>query len=77
MFNYIISPHYSAECLIYLSLALIAAPPGRLINRTLLSALAFIVANLTIAARMSKEWYTRKFDEEKVKEKWAMVPLIF
>lgn len=35
IFQSFICPHYTAECLIYLSLAFISAPKGALINRTM------------------------------------------
>ena len=38
LFRYLICPHYFCECLVYLSLAIAAAPKGELLNRTLLCA---------------------------------------
>ena len=72
-----ICPHYTAECLIYLSLALIAAPKGESINKTILAALVFVTVNLGMTADMSKEWYEGKFGKESVAGRWRMIPLIF
>ena len=74
IFQSFISPHYTAECLIYLSLALIAAPKGALINRTIFTAFVFVSANLTVTAATSKEWYEGKFGKEAVAHRWIMVP---
>lgn len=77
LFSRIVSPHYTAECAIYLSLALLAAPSGELINKTLLSCLAFVAVNLGVTAGSSKEWYKQKFGEESMRGKWRMIPGIY
>lgn len=77
MFRYLISPHYTCECLIYLSLAIIAAPEGYLCNRTLLSALFFVAANLGVTARGTKSWYIDKFGSDKVAPKKVMIPFVY
>jgi len=76
-FQRLICPHYTAECLIYLSLALIAAPEGELMNKTILTALIFVTVNLGVTADASKEWYEAKFGKESVAGRWRMIPLIF
>lgn len=77
LFNKIVSPHYTTECIIYLSLALLAAPSGELINKTLLSCLAFVAVNLGVTAGTSKEWYKQKFGEESMRGRWRMIPAIY
>ncbi|KAK2050536.1 3-oxo-5-alpha-steroid 4-dehydrogenase [Colletotrichum somersetense] len=77
LFRYLVCPHYTCECLIYLGLAITAAPEGLFINRTLLCALWFIVANLGTTADGTKHWYAQKFGPEKVAAKWRMIPFIF
>ncbi|KAK2004885.1 3-oxo-5-alpha-steroid 4-dehydrogenase [Colletotrichum falcatum] len=77
LFRYIVCPHYTCECLIYLGLAITAAPEGLIVNRTLLCAVWFIVANLGTTADGTKQWYAQKFGPEKVAGKWRMVPFIF
>jgi 3-oxo-5-alpha-steroid 4-dehydrogenase 3 / polyprenol reductase len=76
-FQSIIAPHYTAECAIYLSLALLAAPKGHFINRTLLAALTFVVIELGVSADTSKRWYIQKFGTEQVAHRWRMIPGIW
>lgn len=75
-FQSIVAPHYTAECLIYLSLAIVGAPYG-LFNLTLTSALVFVIVNLGVTAAGTKGWYERRFGEESVKAKWNMLPGIW
>ena len=77
VFQSFICPHYTAECLIYLSLAFIAAPKGALINRTMFTVFVFVSANLTVTATTSKEWYERKFGKEAVAHRWIMLPGLY
>ncbi|KAK3391974.1 hypothetical protein B0T20DRAFT_396588 [Sordaria brevicollis] len=56
LFRYLVCPHYFCECLVYLSLAIIAAPKGELLNKTLLGALAFVVVNLGVTASGTRKW---------------------
>ncbi|KAJ6151609.1 hypothetical protein N7470_007206 [Penicillium chermesinum] len=77
LFRGIVCPHYGAECIIYLTLALVAAPPGQMVNKTLLSCAAFVAVNLGLTARTTKEWYMNKFDREQVKSRWLMIPYVY
>ena len=77
IFQSFICPHYTAECLIYLSLAFIAAPQGTWINKTMFTVFIFVSANLTVTAAMSKKWYERKFGKEAVAQRWIMVPGLY
>lgn len=77
MFRYLICPHYTCECLIYLSLALVAAPKGQWCNRTLLSVLIFVAVNLGVTAHGTRNWYIEKFGPERVVGKWIMIPLLY
>lgn len=77
VFQNLICPHYTAECLIYLSLAFIAAPKDALINRTMFTVFVFVSANLTVTAGTSKEWYERKYGKEAVAHRWLMVPGLY
>lgn len=76
-FRYIVCPHYTAECLIYLALALIAAPKGRFVNQTVLLGLTFVAVNLGATAEGTRSWYEDKFGKENVKGKWRMIPFLF
>lgn len=76
-FTHLIAPHYTAECLIYLSIALFAAPPGRYINWTMFCALVFVVVNLGVTAHGTKKWYEARFGEESVRGRWRLVPFVW
>ena len=67
MFRSIICPHYFAECIIYLALAILAAPKGHIINRTIFAGDIFVVALLGISAGTNEKWYREKFGEDSVK----------
>ena len=69
-FESVSSPHYTAECLLYAGLALVAG--ARLFSRIAPMLLA-IVANLALAARRTHAWYLETFPEYP-KSRWAMVP---
>jgi 3-oxo-5-alpha-steroid 4-dehydrogenase 3 len=77
LFRTIVCPHYTAECVIYLSLALIAAPRGEMINKTVLSAALFVAVNLGVTAGVTKCWYMQKFGEEPVRGRWNMIPWVY
>lgn len=76
-FQRLIAPHYFAECLIYASFTLAGAPPRTFVNRTLLTALAFVVVNLGVTSYHTKQWYAQKFGQEQIAHKWNMVPYVF
>ncbi|CAG7935962.1 unnamed protein product [Penicillium nalgiovense] len=77
MFRGIVCPHYGAECVVYLSLALLAAPRGEWVNKTMLSCLAFVAVNLGLTARNTKQWYARKFGKDSVQDWWFMIPYVY
>lgn len=77
MFQLVVCPHYMAECLIYLSLAFLAAPNGDMVNMTIFTALVLVSVNLSISASTTKEWYVRRFGKEEVKARWKMIPYVF
>lgn len=72
-----VCPHYTAECVIYLSLAVLGAPDGAWINRTVFTALVFVSCNLAVTASTTKEWYIAKFGRDKVGYRWRMIPFAF
>ncbi|KAF7592577.1 hypothetical protein BBP40_012737 [Aspergillus hancockii] len=77
LFRTVVCPHYAAECVIYLSLALLAAPRGDMINKTVLSAVLFVTVNLGVTAEVTKRWYMQKFGKESVRERWNMIPWVY
>lgn len=76
-FKHIVCPHYTCECVLYLSLAAVAAPPGKLLNYTVVGTLLFTAVNLGATANGTKSWYIERFGSDKVAHKWKMIPLIF
>jgi 3-oxo-5-alpha-steroid 4-dehydrogenase 3 len=77
MFSGVVCPHYGAECVIYLSLSLLAAPRGAIVNKTMLACMAFVAVNLGITARNTKTWYAQKFGKDSVKDWWYMIPWLY
>lgn len=73
-FSKIICPHYTAECVVYLALTVLAAPQGYLVNGTMLCAVVFVIVNLGVTADISQTWFMEKFGKEKVQGKWRMLP---
>ncbi|KAK8115042.1 3-oxo-5-alpha-steroid 4-dehydrogenase [Apiospora kogelbergensis] len=77
MFAYLICPHYTCECLLYLSLAITAAPTGQLYNRTIICGLLFVSTNLGVTAGDTRKWYAEKFGQDRIQHRWNMVPLVY
>ena len=75
-FQNIVCPHYTSECLVYFAISLVAAPPGKLVNVTVLTGLVFAAANLGVTAVGTKQWYVEKFGKDKVEKRWAMIPFV-
>lgn len=76
LFRYLVCPHYTCECLLYLSLAIVAAPEGQWCNQTLACAVLFISTNLGVTANGTKVWYGERFGSQ-VQGKWKMIPVVF
>lgn len=76
LFRILVCPHYTCECMIYLSIAVAAAPPGQVCNRTLLCALLFVTTNLGTTANGTAKFYAEKFGVDKV-PRWKMIPWLF
>lgn len=79
IFNVLVCPHYTSECMIYLALAIIAAPPGNFFNGSLLCTLTFVLVNLSVTARNTRQWYLKKFplQKQQVLQRWIMLPGIW
>jgi len=77
LFRFIVSPHYTCECALYLALSVVAAPEGRSVNQTLLCAVMFVAVNLGATAAGTKQWYIEKFGADKVRGKWMMIPWLY
>ncbi|KAL8371526.1 hypothetical protein RB595_001356 [Gaeumannomyces hyphopodioides] len=77
LFQYLVCPHYTCECLLYLSLAAVAAPDGEILNQTIVSALLFVVVNLGATAHGTRKWYMDKFGAPSMESRWTMIPLVY
>ena len=77
VFQHVVCPHYTAECLIYLSLSFLSAPHDSIVNPTVFSAFIFCVVNLGVTADTTKKWSAEKFGSEKVSERWRMIPYVW
>jgi len=76
-FRFLICPHYTYECLLYLAMAVAGAPKGAACNITLICGLLFVVTNLGVTAGTTRKWYMEKFGSDAVKKKWNMIPLLY
>lgn len=78
-FRYLIAPHYTAECVLYGSLAVIAAPPGHFINWNLLCALIFVAVNLGVTADGTKRWMLAKFPDRRfeIESRRKLIPVLW
>ncbi|KAI6379090.1 hypothetical protein MCOR25_002074 [Pyricularia grisea] len=77
LFQYTVCAHYTCECLIYFSLAIVAAPEGQLFNKTILAAVVFVAVNLGLTAYGTRKWYETKFGADKIASRWTMIPLVY
>jgi 3-oxo-5-alpha-steroid 4-dehydrogenase 3 len=76
-FKHLVCAHYTAECLVYLGIAVGAAPDGWTLNGTLAAALLFVAVNLGTTGVGTKRWYADRFGADAVSRKRIMVPGIF
>ena len=77
LFRRVLCPHYTSECVIYLALAILAAPSGHLLNKTISTAFLFTAVNLAITAESTRLWYSQKFGADMIEERWRMVPFLY
>ncbi|CAL5341205.1 unnamed protein product [Camellia sinensis] len=71
-FEYVSSPHYLAEIVIYGGL--VVASGGA--DLTIWLLFGFVVANLVLAAAETHRWYLRKFDNYP-KHRFAIIPFVY
>ena len=70
-FDYVSSPHYTAECLIYFSLLLVLG----LSHQTWIFVLVFVLVNQTILALISHQWFLQNC-QKRHRHKKALIPYI-
>jgi 3-oxo-5-alpha-steroid 4-dehydrogenase 3 len=63
--------------MIYLAIAIIAAPGDQLLNKTVLAGLGFVASNLAVTADSTRKWYVEKFGEKEVEGRWRMAPYLY
>ena len=71
-FELVSSPHYLAEIIIYLSLFILQKGQNIYIGLILL----FTIQNLTLGAKVTHEWYKKKF-KEYPSSRYRIVPLVY
>ncbi|KAH6810497.1 3-oxo-5-alpha-steroid 4-dehydrogenase family protein [Perilla frutescens var. hirtella] len=71
-FEYVSSPHYLAEIVIYCGLAIASGVS----DITIWLVVGFVVANLALAAGETHRWYIGKFDNYP-RNRYAIIPLIY
>jgi 3-oxo-5-alpha-steroid 4-dehydrogenase 3 len=76
-FQWVLCPHYTCDCIIYLSLAIVAAPDGQILNKTISTVFLFTIVNLGITAESTRGWYAEKFGAERIAGRWRMVPFVY
>ena len=86
-FRYVIAPHYTMECVIYLSMAILDAPvafDGRRqastsVNWTMFCAFVFVVVNLQVTAVGTREWQLSRFQDRRyeIRQRRAMFPWFY
>jgi len=76
-FRWAVCPHYTSECLIYLAIAIAAAPHGQMFNRTVLAGLGFVASNLAVTADSTRNWYSKTFGVGNVAGRWRMIPYVY
>lgn len=74
LFAYVWCPHYTAEIVVYICFALLAAPQGQWVNRTMMAAFVFVASNLAVTASGTKEWYVKRFGQEQAGGRARLVP---
>jgi 3-oxo-5-alpha-steroid 4-dehydrogenase 3 len=88
-FQYLIAPHYTMECVIYLSMAVLNVPSifnqhsqlptFTTVNWTLFCALVFVAVNLGVTADGTKDWQRKKFPDKslEIAKRWRIIPWLF
>lgn len=76
-FKVLICPHYTAECIIYLSLSVLAAPRWQVFNKTILMALVLVLVNLGVTAESTRQFYEKRFGPGSIKGRWRMIPFLY
>ncbi|KAI7832758.1 3-oxo-5-alpha-steroid 4-dehydrogenase-domain-containing protein [Gamsiella multidivaricata] len=78
-FEYLVTPHYSAEMVIYFALYLtLSSSSSSLSPMTLLFAWVWVVVNLGIVAKETDQWYRSRFGEAYAGQRRAiLIPFVY
>jgi 3-oxo-5-alpha-steroid 4-dehydrogenase 3 len=77
LFRYIVCPHYTSECLIYVAIGIAAAPNGQIMNKTVFAGLGFVASNLGVTADSTRKWYIKQFGADNLAGRWRMLPGVY
>jgi len=69
-FQLFLTPHYTAEILIYLAMNLFVR------NWTIFTALIWVVTNLSVSAGETRKWAHAKFDGKEWGQ-WNLIPFVY
>lgn len=75
-FAHVVAPHYTAECFMYLAVAILANGSPSLVNWTMLCAFIFVLVNLGVTAQGTYHWLLLKFPDQRhiITRRWKMIP---
>jgi len=69
-FRLFLTPHYTAEILIYLAMTLLTR------NWTIFTTLIWVITNLSISSNETRKWSRTKFKENEW-GRWNLIPFIY
>ena len=69
-FQLFLTPHYTAEILIYLAMTLLTR------NWTIFTALVWVITNLSVSSNETRKWARIKFKENEWGQ-WNLIPFIY
>ncbi|RVX70569.1 hypothetical protein B0A52_05220 [Exophiala mesophila] len=78
-FAHVVAPHYTAECCMYLSVAILANGSHSLVNWTMLCATIFVLVNLGVTAQGTYHWLLLKFPDQRhmITRRYKMIPPVW
>lgn len=76
-FKYVSSPHYLAEIVIYVGIAIMVSSHTGKLHLSLYLMIAFTIINLSITANGTHQWYLDNFKDKVPKERRRIIPFLF
>lgn len=75
-FAYVVAPHYTSECFMYLAVAILANGSPSVVNWTMFCAFIFVLVNLGVTAQGTYHWLLGKFPDQQqmITRRWKMIP---